>query len=58
MIVMILATGFHISRGELSNTLVTIPLGLLSAFVAWGRFFKAPMHLALHHEEVLGASVN
>jgi putative oxidoreductase len=43
MIVMILATGFHISRGELSNTLVTIPLGLLSAFVAWGRFFKAPI---------------
>jgi putative oxidoreductase len=43
MTVMILATGFHISRGELSNTLVTVPLGLLAAFVAWGRFFKAPI---------------
>jgi hypothetical protein len=43
MTVMILATAFHIWRGELSNTLVTIPLGLLAAFVAWGRFFKAPI---------------
>jgi uncharacterized membrane protein YphA (DoxX/SURF4 family) len=42
-IVMLLATGFHVSKGELSALPVTLGLGALSAFVAWGRFRRAPI---------------
>ena len=37
VIVMILATSFHISRGEFGEAPVTFLLGLLAAFVAVGR---------------------
>jgi putative oxidoreductase len=36
--VMILAAAFHISRGEFTMMPPSVILGLLSAFVAWGRF--------------------
>jgi hypothetical protein len=39
--VMVLASLFHVSRGELSNLPVTITLGALAAFVAWGRGSRA-----------------
>jgi len=42
-VVMILALGVHIMRGELSHTPPVIILGALSAFVAWGRLSKAPI---------------
>jgi uncharacterized membrane protein YphA (DoxX/SURF4 family) len=42
-VVMILAMGFHISRGEMYGIPPTLILGLLAAFVAWGRFRKAPI---------------
>lgn len=40
---MVFALLFHLIRGEISATPITIVLGLLSAFVAWGRSSKAPI---------------
>ena len=42
-IVMVMASVFHISRGELQALPVNLALGALAAFVAWGRFRKAPI---------------
>jgi putative oxidoreductase len=42
-IIMALATGFHLMRGEARFTPMTVALGALAAFVAWGRFRKAPI---------------
>ncbi len=42
-VVMVLAMAFHVSRGEMYGIPPTLVLGLLSAFVAWGRFRKAPI---------------
>ena len=42
-LVMVLAAGFHVSRGELQMLPVNLILGGLAAFVAWGRFRKAPI---------------
>ena len=41
--VMVLAAGFHVMRGEFINVTVVGVLGLLLAFVAWGRFPKIPL---------------
>ncbi len=41
--IMVLATGFHLMRGEARFTPLTIALGALAGFVAWGRFRKAPI---------------
>jgi uncharacterized membrane protein YphA (DoxX/SURF4 family) len=41
--VMVLASIFHISRGELSALRVTLTLGALAAFVAWGRTSRVPV---------------
>jgi putative oxidoreductase len=40
-IVMALAFGFHLSRGEWSSAPIPLVLGLLCTFVAWGRFGRA-----------------
>jgi putative oxidoreductase len=40
-IIMVLATGFHLMRGEAKFTPMTLAIGALAAFVAWGRFRKA-----------------
>ena len=42
-LVMTLALGFHISRGEFAFLPVPLTLGLLAAFVAWGRLKGAPI---------------
>lgn len=42
VIIMVLAAGFHISRGE-PGVPVNVIIGALAAFVAWGRFKKAPI---------------
>ena len=42
-VIMILATGFHLMRGEAKFTPLTLAIGALAAFVAWGRFRKAPI---------------
>lgn len=41
--IMVLATGFHAVRGEFSAMPTTIILGLVAAFIAWGRLKKAPI---------------
>ena len=41
--IMILAMGFHVSRGEAGALPINIVLGGLAAFVAWGRTSKAPI---------------
>jgi hypothetical protein len=41
--VLLLATIFHISRGELGALPIPLVLGGLAAFVAWGRAAKAPI---------------
>ena len=41
--VMVLASGYHLSRGELGALPVTFALGALAAFVAWGRHRAAPI---------------
>jgi hypothetical protein len=40
---MVLGTLFHTVRGEIPAIPTTIVLGLLSAFIAWGRSAKAPI---------------
>lgn len=42
-VVMVLAAGLHVMRGELGVLPVNVVLGGLAAFVAWGRFTKAPI---------------
>jgi putative oxidoreductase len=39
--IMVLATGFHLSRGEVSHAVVTVILLALAAFVIFARGFKA-----------------
>ena len=41
--VMLLAAIFHVSRGEIGMLPVPFVIGGLSAFVAWGRWRKAPI---------------
>jgi hypothetical protein len=41
--IMVLAAGFHATRGEWSGIAFNVVLGALAAFVAWGRFKKAPI---------------
>jgi putative oxidoreductase len=41
--VMLLASLFHISRGEFGALPITVVLGVMAAFVAWGRRTKAPI---------------
>jgi uncharacterized membrane protein YphA (DoxX/SURF4 family) len=43
VVIMVLATGYHLSRGELSALPVTLGLGALALFVAWGRGRRAPI---------------
>ena len=42
-IIMVLAFSLHVSRGEWTHVPPTAVLGLLAAFVAWGRLRKAPL---------------
>ena len=43
VVIMVLAAGFHSSRGEAQVVPVNLVLGALAAFVAWGRGKKAPI---------------
>jgi len=43
LVIMVLATGFHIYKGEFHALPVTLLLGAMATFVAWGRFRKAPI---------------
>jgi putative oxidoreductase len=41
--VMVLASAFHLTRGELGGVAFNLVLGSAAAFVAWGRYRKAPI---------------
>ena len=41
--VMVLASLFHVTRGELFALPFTLTLGALAAFVAWGRYTRVPV---------------
>ena len=41
--IMVLATVFHAVRAEYASMPVTIVLGVVAAFIAWGRLKKAPI---------------
>lgn len=41
--IMVLAAGVHTTHGEAAVTPVNFVIGALAAFVAWGRFKKAPI---------------
>jgi putative oxidoreductase len=43
VVVMVLASIFHVMRGEFTALPITITLGGLAAFVAWGRTARAPI---------------
>ncbi|GAB4044511.1 DoxX family protein [Spirosoma litoris] len=43
VVLMICASIFHITRGEASVIGVNIVFAVLAAFIAWGRFTKAPI---------------
>lgn len=43
VLVMLLAAAFHISKGEVSALGINFTLGLVAAFIAWGRWKKAPI---------------
>ncbi len=38
--IMVLATGFHLIRGEFSHALITVIILILAAFVIYGRGFR------------------
>jgi hypothetical protein len=40
------ASIFHVGRGEFGNLVVTVPLALASAFIAWGRLTRASIREA------------
>ena len=42
-VVMVLATMTHVTRGEFEMIPVTLTIGAAAAFIAWGRFGKAPI---------------
>ena len=43
LVVMVLATAFHVWKGELSHAPVPIVLGAIAGFIVWGRARKAPI---------------
>ncbi|MCK6502155.1 DoxX family protein [Myxococcota bacterium] len=43
LLVMVLAVAFHLSRGEFTAVPVNLVLGGMAAFVAWGRWKRAPV---------------
>ena len=42
-VMMVLAAGFHLTRGEYPNIVFNLILGALAAFVAYGRWVIAPL---------------
>jgi putative oxidoreductase len=43
VLVMLLASAFHLSRGEAGALPINLVLGGIAAFIAWGRTRKAPI---------------
>lgn len=53
LLVMVLAAGFHASRGEYRFIGINAVLGGLAAFVAWGRLLKAPIAPRVEQETTI-----
>jgi len=53
-LIMLLASLFHLSRGERAAVPINLVLGSLAAFVAWARWKKAP--IPRRREEPTGAT--
>jgi uncharacterized membrane protein YphA (DoxX/SURF4 family) len=49
VVIMVLATGFHLVRGEAKVIPMTLLLGAMAAFVAWGRYRKAAIAARTSH---------
>ncbi len=43
VLVMVLASGFHVTRGETAALPINVVLGGVALFIAWGRRSKAPI---------------
>ncbi len=43
LVIMILAAGFHLQRGEMNAVPINLVLGALAAIVAWGRWRRVPI---------------
>lgn len=43
VVVMILAAGYHVMANDAAHMMPAVVLGLISAFVAWGRWKKSPI---------------
>jgi uncharacterized membrane protein YphA (DoxX/SURF4 family) len=43
LLIMIFAAGFHVQRGEWNALPITLVIGATAAFVAWGRWKRAPI---------------
>jgi putative oxidoreductase len=43
-IVMVLAFGYHVSKGEYVLLPTNLVLGAIALFIAWGRYKKVPIH--------------
>ena len=46
LVIMVLAIIYHLAKGEVVPAGINVGLALLAAFVAWGRFSKAPIPAA------------
>ena len=42
-VIMLLATNYHFNHGEAGEVPMTIILGLIAVFIAWGRWKKVPI---------------
>jgi uncharacterized membrane protein YphA (DoxX/SURF4 family) len=42
-LIMVLAVGFHVMRGEFADTPINFVLGGIALFIVWGRTKKAPI---------------
>ena len=52
LIIMVFALLYHISKGETDVIGINIVLGLIAAFIAWGRLKKAPIHSTTNHQDI------
>lgn len=43
VVIMVLAFGLHLSKGEMGALPINVVIGAIAGFVAWGRFKKAPI---------------
>jgi putative oxidoreductase len=52
LIIMVFALLYHISKGETDVIGINIVLGMIAAFIAWGRLKKAAIHSRTNHRVI------